>query len=518
VRLLRERNALDLDDLILEAVALLEADDGVRSRLQRHFGHILADEYQDTNPPQARLLRLLTRPEGNITVVGDDDQAIYGWRQADVRNMLEFANDFPRTVTVRLEENYRSTQRILLPANHLLEHNRNRLGKTLFSRTTSGPKPIIFAAGDESEEVLFIRAKIQALLRARLSPREIAILYRINAQSRVLEDGLVRAGIEYEIRAGNRFYERPEVARIVDILRALSSPHDLSAWTRLLSRLPGIGPKRSESILLAEQRAGRPVDQALRMGGFKVPPAIGAELSRLGEKMRKLDAEAPVGTLVRDAAAIAEMVLGVEGAATLEREAATVNVDEFISVACQFDNDPGGDLIGFLDRMVLAEPRKESSGVQLMTMHAAKGLEFEAVFICGLEEGILPHAGSLADSDKLEEERRLLYVGMTRAKRFLQLSYARSRLLAGVLSTSQPSRFLDEMPGHLFEVEHGIDAKPRRRLLKVTVGDRVRHLRWGAGTIAACSGESWNEMIVIAFDDGTRQTVQRRHAPLERIS
>jgi DNA helicase II / ATP-dependent DNA helicase PcrA len=599
---LRRNGALDLDDLILEAAAMLEAEPDIRSRLQNAFSDIVVDEYQDTNPPQTRLLQMLVGPQGNITVVGDDDQSIYGWRHADPRNMLDFSEVFPGTTIVRLEQNYRSTQRILRPADELLRHNRERLGKTLVSTLGAGHKPTIFAAGDESEEAMWFASTVASLLERGTMPDEVGVLLRVHAQSRLLEEALTKAGIAYEIRAGRRFYERPEVARLIDALRVLVEPDNTVAWSSLFRHVRGMGPARTSHLLASAEGSGTAVSSFMSGGQLPLPAVVrqtvhdlasgllsirgrflaahsdhehgsrvGAALvaaqsagskdhlspanprnldvpfpmgednlgSRVGAALvavqsagskdhlspanpRNLDVPFPMGednlgSVVRSVAELWEGVVGALGDTAADRESAVANIDEFISAAVQFSSTERGYLVEFLDRLALSEPSVERAGVQLMTLHSAKGLEFEAVFIPGVEEGLLPHRRSFAGAWQLEEERRLLYVGMTRARRRLYLSYARARLLAGAHSLTQPSRFLDDMPRSMFEVSYGPAKKPRDRLTHVSVGELVEHPRWGLGEVVAVEGHGRQTMVTMQFADGSRQRVQLCHAPLKRV-
>ena len=516
---MRRRKALDLDDLILESVNLLATHADVRERLQAFFEHLLADEYQDTSPPQAQFLRLLSRPEGNITVVGDDDQAIYGWRYADLANMREFATTFPSATVVRLEENYRSTQRILRPANELLLQNRERIGKTLFSKTTSGSRPVIFAAGDASEEAQFVASTVESLAAGGLSWENIGILFRINAQSRALEDAFISTGIPYAVLAGRRFYERDEVARVVDSLRVIATPADSASWGRLLRNIGGIGPARAAGILNRIADTGQEIGAALSEESIGLPESLSAPVSQLAGGLAGFGTDKDLGELTRAVADLLDRVLGPVGTTESARETAQVNVNEFVSVASLFVQVQGANLGEFLDRLGLQhDGTQETNGVQLMTLHAAKGLEFDAVFLTGLEEGLLPHVRSIPSNAMVEEERRLLYVGMTRARRWLYLSYARSRLLDGRYVSTEPSRFLDEMPARLFDVKHGIRTQARDRLTHVATGEVVVHPRWGRGQVRAVNGNGRNTMVTILFDGGSAQTVQLRHAPLKRIS
>lgn len=514
---LRRHRALDLDDLILEAVRLLEHNADVRGRLNRHFVEILVDEYQDTNRPQARLLELLTHSDRNITAVGDEDQAIYGWRYADVENMLSFPQRFPGATIVRLEQNYRSTRRILQPANALLHHNQQRLGKTLFSEGDLGQRPRVFAAGDETEEVLFVLDTLRNLLREGFEPREVGILFRVNAQSRLVEEALATAGIAYEVRGGKRFYERPEITRLVDALHVVAQPDEAGRWQNLLIHVPSVGPVRSKSIVGEASGAGS-IGKAMAGGSFRAPNSSKSQIQAIAKAIAHIERGATPRDQAQQAADILFQVLGPVGASALEQEAARANVDEFILAASQFEYEESGGLHEFLDRIALSDPQQGREAVQLMTLHSAKGLEFDAVIIIGMQEGLLPHSRSLERIEDVEEERRLLYVGMTRARRRLFLTYSRVGSAGGGHSLSQPSRFIEEIPAHLVEVIHGVGKRPKDRLSTVHVGERVRHPRWGSGQVVDVRGRGRETMVSITFSDGSRQTIQLCHAPLQRVS
>lgn len=523
VRAMRGQGALDLDDLILESSALLRNHARVRSSLQTYFRHILVDEYQDTNRSQNDLLTLLAGDGSRLTVVGDDDQAIYGWRFASADAMVAFPSLFPTTQIIRLEVNYRSTQRILTPANELLRHNQTRIGKRLRATRGAGRKPEVFAAGDESEEAGFVVRAIAQLNEREMELPEIAVLFRMNVQSRPIEDALVKAGIPYQVRAGLRFYERPEVAAIVDGLRIVATGDEI-AMAAVLRRLPGVGPVRSLRLagrMAADPSAARtdiatPTPMGVPPAALRLMAGLRAEVA--GESLTGA-VERVVGLLRR------ELEPTADGRA--DREAADANVSEFMALAAQFAagqgavNSPG--VVDFLDRLALStvpsgrgETGPKPGGVQLMTIHGAKGLEFEAVFIVGVEAGLLPHRRARSQAE-IEEERRLLYVGMTRARRHLYLSYARTRLIPGPSIGSGPSPFLREMPAHLFSMSQS-PASTRDRLIHVSVGERIEHARWGQGVVVATEGSGAKTMVALRFATGETRSVQLRHAPLKRIS
>jgi DNA helicase-2/ATP-dependent DNA helicase PcrA len=433
--------------------------------------------------------------------------------------MLNFGNQFPGTATVRLEQNYRSTKRILRASNALVANNVQRLGKNLFTEGESGRLPIVFAAGDDSEEANFVTDSIQALVRQGTLENEIAVLYRINAQSRVLEEALVRSGIPYSIRGGRRFYERPEVARIVDGLRVLANPDNPQSWQSFLRRLPGVAERRASALVGAATHEGSVSMADLSTDLVGVPhraqEVIRDTVTRVEVASRQTD---PVAQ-TRSMAGLFEEVVGPIGTTSLEVEAEAANVEEFLAAVAEYIAEYAGTVSEFLDRVSLFEPGRHSTGVQLMTLHAAKGLEFDAVFITGTEDGLVPHSRALGSrSADLEEERRLLYVGMTRARRTLHLSYSHSRTVGGRHGPTGPSRFLQEIPRQLIEVAHGPKRSGRMRLAAVKVDERVRHARWGEGKIERVEGKGHGTMVSILFIDGTRQRIQLCHAPLQRVA
>lgn len=410
---LRRARGLDFDDLLVETVRLLKKEPAILTRWQKAFEHILVDEYQDTNRVQYLMVRLLSQSHHNLTVVGDMSQAIYSWRGADFRNILRFQQDYPQAQIFHLAQNYRSTKRILLAARSLIEHNRNHIPLELWTENDNGTPVILYAADNELDEAFYISSQINALLTNGAAKHfaEFAVLYRTNAQSRVLEEVFMRGGIPYLLVGGVKFYERREVKDLLAYLRLLQNPED--PFSR--QRLEKVGKRR----LLRFEEADR--DQLSTL-----PPA---------EMIRKILEVTEYLAYLNDGSE--------EGQSRVE------NVQELASVAASF-----GSLTEFLEHVSLVQPTDRLSNrsahirrdaVTLMTLHSAKGLEFPQVFITGLEEGLLPHSRSMGSNDEIEEERRLCYVGMTRACRRLHLSFARERLLFGSRSESLPSRFLNEI-------------------------------------------------------------------------
>ena len=452
---LYENNAMDFDDLIMQTVALLELFPEVRERYQTRFKYIHVDEYQDTNHAQYRLVNILAAAHRNLCVVGDDDQSVYSWRGADIRNILDFERDYPEAKVVKLEQNYRSTQTILDAANAVVANNASRKAKELWTAGDEGDRIRVFAASDEYAEARFVVSEIERLMDGGTSARDISVFYRTNAQSRALEDVLVREGIPYQVVGGVRFYERAEIKDAMAYLSVISNPDDSGSLERIIN-VPkrGLGNTsvaklqdhaRKNGISLYDAlseadaagltgaarkacRAVRDLFEGLRVAAVEVPPTdlIGAVLDESGYR-KELEAED-----------------------TVEAESRLENLEELINAAREYERvEPEPTLAGFLQEQALYSDQdsltSEGGSVTLMTLHNAKGLEFSHVFVVGMEEGTFPHARSL-DEHNLEEERRLAYVGITRAKETLTLTHARLRSSWGEREYRMPSRFLSEIP------------------------------------------------------------------------
>ncbi|MBI4032210.1 UvrD-helicase domain-containing protein [Candidatus Berkelbacteria bacterium] len=441
---LRFANAFDFDDLIFHVVRLLRDEEALRQRWQDRYRHIHVDEYQDTNTSQYELVRLLAGNARNLFVIGDDSQAIYGWRRADYRNILNFEADWPEATVVLLEENYRSTPEILAAANHLIAKNKDQKPKRLFTRNRPGEQPGVRAHEDERAEAGFIAEEIAALRRGGLAWSECAVLYRTNAQSRALEEAMLEHDIPYAIVGGIRFFERREVKDLIAYLRYLQNPDDLLALKRIVN-VParGIGPKTFLAYLAANAAGLAPKDRKT--------------IERFEKTMALLRDGMTEKTLAEFLRFLLDTIGYREYLAEISRdgEARVENVEELVSLARRYDAMALGEAVTkLLEEMALAsdqdELEAEDDTVKLMTLHSAKGLEFAAVFIAGLEEGLLPHAKSIAGGRaELEEERRLCYVGMTRAKERLWLTWAITRTLFGERQVNMPSRFLRELPEEL---------------------------------------------------------------------
>lgn len=504
--IMARNNALDFDDLLQRTVELLQQNADVRERYHRQFTHVLVDEFQDTNDAQYELVRLIVegclkseRQDINpdelwwnreLTVVGDVDQSIYSWRGANFKILLNFQKDFPQAELIKLEHNYRSTDSILKVANAIIENNDERLPKSLLTVKGQGEKVYCYEAKDDRDEAYFIIERFQDLIHSgKYRPGQCCILYRTNSQSRVFEDILIGKGMSYTIVGGIKFYERREIKDILAYLTVVFNDQDAYSVKRVLN-VPkrGIGKTSVDKLEAYAAREGISLYQALRQVdqiaelGAKVQGAIGRFVALVEDF--KIQAQA----LSLDALMI--HVLDQSGLLDelkqddpLDAEGRIQNVEEFVSVAKQYMLDnPEADLAGFLTQMSLlsdidsAEPAENK--LVLMTMHAAKGLEFPVVAIAGLEEGLFPHARSLTDKNQMEEERRLMYVGVTRAEDQLILTYARRRMVFGEVRYATPSRFLREAPPELFSGNYSLDYEPSFRS---DSEDRYGSRRGGAG-------------------------------------
>ena len=469
---LHKNNALDFDDLLIKTVSLLRDAPEVRERYNDRFRYLLVDEYQDTNQLQFSLIRLLTERQQNICVVGDPDQSIYRWRGADITNILKFEEHFPDAKVIRLEENYRSTQNILDVASGVIRHNIERKEKALWTQNPPGERIRYFQALDAESEARFVTSKIQEHLSAEPDIRA-AVLYRTNSQSRVFEEAMRRAGLSYNIVGGFSFYERMEVRDIIAYLKLALNPHDSIALQRVINTPPrGIGKMTLEEIEMHARTSGvshwEAISDLSQDGRRLSARSLGALLqfqkivSGLAAKAaeaiqhsgREVESASPVSELVK--AAILES--GYENALKAENndeaEARLENLQELVNAAVDYDEQGPQGIRDFIDHSALVADTDDYRGnvpVTLMTAHSAKGLEFPVVFIVGLEDGLFPHSRSLSDSSDIEEERRLCYVAMTRAERFLYVAHAVKRRVYGEELASEPSQFLNEMPLELIE-------------------------------------------------------------------
>jgi DNA helicase-2/ATP-dependent DNA helicase PcrA len=471
---LHKNNALDFDDLLIKTVRLLRDVPEVRERYNDRFRYLLVDEYQDTNQLQFGLIRLLTEKQQNICVVGDPDQSIYRWRGADITNILKFEEHFPAARVIRLEQNYRSTQNILDVASGVIRHNVERKEKALWTQNTAGEKIRYFQALDAESEARFVAGKIGEHLAATPDLRA-AVLYRTNSQSRVFEEAMRRASLSYNIVGGFSFYERMEVRDIIAYLKLALNPHDSIALQRVINTPPrGIGKMTLDEIEARVRETGMSYWEAISdlvAEDQRISPRAVASLSNFQKIVNRLTAKAgaltasndsdteiestsPVSDLVKTAILDTGYENALKAENNDEAEARLENLQELVNAAVDYDEQGPDGIREFIDHSALVADTDEYKGdvpVTLMTAHSAKGLEFPLVFIVGLEDGLFPHSRSLSDASDIEEERRLCYVAMTRAERFLYVTHAVKRRVYGEELASEPSQFLNEMPLELIE-------------------------------------------------------------------
>ncbi len=523
--MLRAAKALDFDDLIGRTVNLLSTQEEIKTKWRQQFKYVMVDEYQDTNAAQYQLVRLLTGSNDNIAVVGDDWQSIYSWRGADFRNILNFEKDYPKCTVIKLEQNYRSTKSILDAAHKVISHNQHRSNKKLWTAAGDGsPVQIIQAANERAEGEAVVRRIRTAVDIGARNYKDFALLYRTNAQSRALEEVFVHYSIPYRIFGGVRFYDRKEIKDIMAYLRLIYQPDDSASFERIVN-VPtrGLGAK---SLQIFEQWRGSSADllESLQTAGgcSGLTPNAQHALTSLGDlitsfraQMDELTPAALIDSLIRRLDYLHYLDDG-----TPQGEARKENVRELLSVAGEY-NDMG--LAGLLEEVSLVSEldRADSDAnvVTLMTLHAAKGLEFPAVFITGLEETVLPHSRALYDPSEMEEERRLMYVGMTRAKEELILSYVSERTLYGGRLANPPSRFLSDIDGLAASTSSiGSDyttsqAAEPRYIPELNEGDGVRHELFGAGTVVELEGET----ATIYFKGKGTKKLNIAFAPLVKI-
>jgi DNA helicase-2/ATP-dependent DNA helicase PcrA len=526
-------NAVDFDDILMLTVDVLERFPEALERWQKAFRYVLVDEYQDTNHAQYRLLQLLAGKHRNLCVVGDPDQSIYAFRGADIRNIMEFERDFPDSRTIALDQNYRSTNRILRAANGVIAHNRERKEKQLFSELGEGQPVEVIEVEDEHAEARFVAARIAALVEEGFSNDEIAVFYRTNAQSRVLEDVLVRQGVAYQVIGGPRFYERAEVKDLIAYLQVIDNPFDTVSLQRIANKpRRGLGDASLARLQTYANAQGMSLWEALE---FPEEAGLGTAQARATAALRTLLLSLQSGALELPVAELVERVLersgyleALEAERTIEAQGRSENLQELVGVAQEYQaTAPEPSLSNFLQEISLYADqdalRAEQSLVTLMTLHNAKGLEFRAVFMIGMEEGIFPHSRSLEEGS-LEEERRLAYVGMTRAQERLTLIHASARSLYGARSYNLPSRFLDELPDPEVERERLRPASwqnygsrttvaPRSDVPDLSTGDNVRHNTFGEGVVTRIEPG----IVSVRFADGSERQLALEYAPLERV-
>jgi DNA helicase-2/ATP-dependent DNA helicase PcrA len=580
---LRTANAFDFDDLIMETVALLQRLPAVAEYYRRRFRHVLVDEYQDTNHAQYVLVRELVTPAaegvepGELCVVGDSDQSIYAFRGASIRNIIEFEQDFPNARTIMLEQNYRSTQHILSAANAVIARNPNRRDKRLWSDQGDGAKVVGYVADNEHDEAAFVAQEIDRLVDSgEIRNSDVAVFYRTNSQSRVFEDVFMRVGLPYKVVGGVRFYERREVRDALAYLRVLSNPEDTVSLRRILN-VPkrGIGDRAEELVVTYADRERISFAAALRIAAEqpeKIPGLVTRSQRCIAAFVQLLDELNELVERGDDTAEILEAVYARTGY-TAELEASDdpqdgsrrENLAELVTVAREFAGDAAvadlddsdvevgapapGSLAAFLERVALVAdadsiPDNDEGMVTLMTLHTAKGLEFPVVFLTGWEDGVFPHMRAMGDPAELAEERRLAYVGITRAERHLYLSRAMMRSAFGQPNANPPSRFLAEVPDDLVEwrrsepersapvgrfgfgrrpgaVDRGDWRVPERTLtptISLDVGDRVNHDKYGLGTVIAADGVGPRATVTIDFgSSGTVRLMLIGGVPLQKL-
>lgn len=543
-RRLGESNALDFDDLIARTIDLFERDKTAREKYQRKFEYVLVDEYQDVNAAQYRFLALIAARHGNITAVGDDDQSIYSWRGSDYRMILRFEHDFPGAAVFKLEENYRSTQVILDAANALVANNSTRKAKRLFTRRNGGEPITLYPAATERDEARYVVEKVKALVRDGCAYRDFVVLYRTNAQSRVFEEALLSDGIPYRVVGSVGFYARAEIKDVIAYLRYIVNPADAIAFKRIVN-VPrrGIGQQTLAALVSVASAEKLSVGDAIFDGELlrKAVPKKLKELERFAELVRDFRKRAESTNLVDLLVGVMEdsgYVRELKEEDTHDSRARLENLQELVGVAREYAaSDPDANLSGFLANIALVSDLDaldpDASYVTLMTLHSAKGLEFGSVFLTGLEEGVFPHSRTLGEPHELEEERRLAYVGVTRAIDRLFLSYAARRALFGNTYAYPKSRFLEEIPG--IDVLEGESLPPARPAggrwrevaihesagagvhLGLKAGDRVRHPKWGEGLVESVVGAGGDGLVTIDFPNVGQKMLMLKYAPLEKV-
>ena len=541
-------NAMDFDDLIGRTVALFERFPEVRERYGKTFRHVLVDEYQDTNHAQYRLLQLLVAEHRNIAVVGDDAQSVYGFRGADIRNILDFKDDFPDATVIKLEQNYRSTQTVLDAANAIISNNRDQMPKTLWTDLGEGDSIVLRTLDDEHSEGRYVAGEIERLVDEGLARSEIAVFYRMNSQSRVLEDTLVRREIPYQVVGGTKFYDRAEVKDAIAYLTLLINGQDAVSFQRVANTpRRGLGQTSLSRVLTHAQTTGVSIWEAAA-DPTAVPGLGKAAVKALGRFMETMEGlrqrhqqGVPIGDLLDAVIHESGYVEWLENERTIEAAGRLENLEELVEVAREFDaaadaEDDSLDL--FLQQVSLvadADSRQDDESlVTLMTLHNAKGLEYPVVFIIGCEDGLFPHSRSI-DEGTLEEERRLCYVGITRAMRNLTMTSARQRNVFGAQTSGVPSRFLSELPGGLLDQEDDqysapIGGRPRGRpgawesaaataheppampTTNFGVGDDVVHAAFGEGVVIGA--EPGGILIVRFAQSGEERKLMAQYAPI----
>ena len=579
-------NAMDFDDLLMLTVKILEKFPEIREKYRQRFSYIMIDEYQDTNRTQYLLTRYLAGDDGNLCVVGDADQSIYGWRGADIRNILDFEQDYPKASLLKLEQNYRSTSVILDAANAVIENNTGRKPKKLWTKNPVGAAITYYNATDERDEARFVVEQAQMLIRSgRYSYGDMAVLYRVNTQSRVFEEMLIKSGISYSMVGGVKFYDRKEIRDVIAYLKLLYNPYDTLSLLRIIN-VPkrGIGQTTVNKLQDHANAGGVSLFEVIT-NAAAVPGLSSRFIGKLEEMssvlfdlMAEVDT-VPVEQLIDDVMHRTGYLEELVAERTPQSESRAENLKELISVAQDFLKDEGEEktLARFLEHVALVsdidDAKLDSDKFTLMTLHSAKGLEFPVVFLAGMEEGLFPHARSWMDDEEMEEERRLCYVGITRAKQLLYLTGARVRTIYGRTEVSEPSRFLEEIPDKLvheyrrpsmtgygyrdtegyksrggyagrsvpdsrvsaslserfkeeskktsglFSKIHTdfVPEKPEGVATDFVIGDRVSHKKWGEGTIVSVKNSPDGQEVKVAFAGAGIRSLLTKYAMLKKL-
>ena len=548
-QILAQSQGVDFDDLLMKTVQLFNDHPKVLNRYQSRYLHIMVDEFQDTNTTQYMLIRQLAGKHRNICVVGDPDQSIYRWRFADLRNILSFENDYPNAKVALLEQNYRSTQTILGVASGIISANSQRIPKTLTTDNEAGDPVAIIARYSEDEEAQFVISEIERLVSENsISLRDCAVMYRVNAQSRALEEAFMRYGVPYKLVGGTRFYQRREIKDVIAYLRLIHNPYDNVSLMRIIN-VPsrGIGQRTLAELSAWARAQDVPLYSALKTVAEKKTPPFPPRasyaltsffnlISELGAKRQELNVADLLDEVLKQSA-YKEYILNEE-----DGEDRWDNIRELHSVAREYDElSPEEGLVSFLENVSLMSDidqlDEQADAATLITLHQAKGLEFPVVFIVGMEEGLLPHRRSSDDPEELEEERRLCYVGVTRAEKQVYLLYTERRSLFGGSSPSRRSRFLEDIPPHLvttngvqeeeqakrddeFTPVTALHSKPSPRppsTLNLKAGDRVNHKVFGEGIVVSCSSNRHDQVVTVDFAEAGTKRLLLSFAPLERI-
>lgn len=553
---LKQNNAMDFDDLIGKTIELFVNNEDVLEYYQEKFKYILVDEYQDTNGAQYELIRLLAMKYKNICVVGDSDQSIYGWRGADITNILNFEKDYDNAKVVKLEQNYRSTNNILLAANEVIKNNIGRKVKKLWTENEEGEKIHIFAAQDEQDEAKFIADRIMEGSIQNQSYSDFAILYRTNAQSRVIEERFMRENIPYKIVGGLKFYDRKEIKDIIAYLRLIQNPVDNISLKRIIN-VPkrGIGAKSIEKLEEYANEKGESLYSAILDAEF-IPGLSQRAMSKIKDfgsmvaVFMAMKEVMGVGQLMDKVVETIKYIDQLNQENTIESLSRIENIKEFRSAIVDYEQQTDEatleDFLAGVSLLSDVDKTEEDDGnsVTLMTLHSSKGLEFPTVFLCGVEEGIFPTSRAMTDDGDLEEERRLCYVGITRAEEKLFISHANRRMLYGRTNYATPSRFIREIPEELIYNINGGYGKPKNEFKqasskkyftgykkvdevkqninpsgskKAGVGSKVKHKLWGMGTIVQVVGSADDQTLVVAFDSQGIKKLKLNQAPIEIV-